>query len=83
MKKAINFRKVLVILLLAAILGGGGYLFLLFNQAENKIEALERTIKAKEEHEEALWNCIQDCNKKKENGGECYCIQAEKTIKVY
>lgn len=70
-------------MLLVAMAGAIVYYAVAYKQAEKEVGVLEAELKTKEEHEKALWDCIKDCNKKKSKGGECYCIQAEKKIRVY
>jgi hypothetical protein len=76
MKKGFCLKKTIVSIFIVILLGGNLYLYLMFKNVDEKLTL-------KEKNEKALWECISNCNKKKAKGGECYCIQTEKKIRVY
>ena len=83
MKKKFNLRRFLAIALIVALTAGLAYLAFQSYKRQQEIDRLNVQIELYKTEQTSLWNCIVQCNKRKADNAECYCIQAKKKIKVY
>ena len=71
-------------MVLVVALGAGiVYLGMLNFQKTQEKDKCDNELKLIKQEQKALWDCIVKCNKKKADNAECWCIQADKKIKVY